>query len=170
MIMLQKDCKKRVAAFRILLVLFAAFSACGALYAPICYTAPKVECIDLEEDAIVAHWGYDCLSQYTRTLLEIGSLNSFDPSPEDRGQPTRFAPGRHAFVFTTTSPISDNLAWTLDGNMAVANANSPVCEPTAVEITWLEASSGNIAYACLALLVAAWLILMLAKIRRFLCR
>jgi hypothetical protein len=169
MTMLQKDCKKRVAAFKILLVLFAAFSACGALYAPICYTAPKVECIDLEEDVIVSHWGYDCLSQYTRTL-EIGSLNRFDPLPVDRGQPTRFAPGRHAFVFTTTSPISDNLTWTLDRHTAVANANSPVCEPTAVEITWLEASSGDIAYVCLALLVTAWLILMGVKIRRFLCR
>ena len=49
----------------------------------------------------------------------IGSANSFEPGPADRGQPTRFYPRRQQFVFRVQVPADwgdRDLVWTLTSN------------------------------------------------------
>ena len=58
-------------------------------------------------------------SNQTQTVdLPIGELNRFSPGPEDRGQPTRFEPGRSWGVFSVEVPgdFDGQLSWTLVAN------------------------------------------------------
>lgn len=51
--------------------------------------------------------------------IAIGADNRFSPGPEDRGQPTRFAPGRAWGIVSVQVPADfgdDRLTWTLSSN------------------------------------------------------
>jgi RHS repeat-associated protein len=54
-------------------------------------------------------------------------LNRFQPTPEDRGQPTSFDPGTVEVLFTVPFEEAE-LTWQLDGNGATVSAKSPRCE------------------------------------------
>jgi hypothetical protein len=59
-----------------------------------------------------AIWGYNNLAQAT-VPIPVGSNNSFNPAPQDRGQPTSYLAGRQFSVFTVDYPVNTNLVWTL---------------------------------------------------------
>ncbi len=65
-------------------------------------------------------------------IIPIGPSNRFDPTPDNRGQPTRFQPGRReaqvAIEFDGKA-----LAWELDGGASTANALLPKCTPGCVQ-------------------------------------
>jgi hypothetical protein len=97
---------------------------------------PLVTCVDLNTDGtITAHWGYT--NTWTNQVTvpvgnRPGQQNYFSPSPEDRGQPTKFQPGTHNNVFTVT--FSGTLTWYLDDangtpNSATASSSSTQCAP-----------------------------------------
>jgi uncharacterized repeat protein (TIGR01451 family) len=72
----------------------------------------------------VAYFGYNNPNSIPVTI-PVGTNNRFSPSPQDRGQPTVFQPGRHVDVFTVTFTGS-NLVWTLNGRTSTASANLAV--------------------------------------------
>jgi RHS repeat-associated protein len=59
--------------------------------------------------------------------VPVGPLNRFQPTPEDRGQPTSFDPGTVEELFTVPFEEAE-LTWQLDGNGATASEDSPRCE------------------------------------------
>jgi len=51
--------------------------------------------------------------------IPIGPNNSFEPGPQDRGQPTHFDTRRQSFVFRVTLPAdwgTKDLVWTVNHN------------------------------------------------------
>ncbi len=94
---------------------------------------PIAECVvPLAEDRFKAVFGYLSTSIAGDVIVPVGSSNRFDPAPENRGQPTRFQPGRReaqvAIEFDGKA-----LAWELDGGASTANAMLPQCTPECVE-------------------------------------
>jgi hypothetical protein len=91
---------------------------------------PKLECVfevPDKADTYIAVWGYENTAT-TPVEIPIGTDNRFDPAPEGRGQPTRFAVGRQTNVFTVTWN-GTNLSWRLDGTSNVtASRNSKKCD------------------------------------------
>lgn len=71
---------------------------------------PLVECVlDNKNGTYTAFFGYDNTNSVPVTI-PVGTNNRFSPSPENRGQPTTFAPGR--------TPVWPNAAFSVvfDGN------------------------------------------------------
>jgi len=86
-----------------------------------------LECIILDgEGGYVAVFGYSS-SESAPVELPIGKDNKFTTKPENRGQPTSFAPGRHQNVVKVESRGSA-LTWHLPGSNATANKNSKQCD------------------------------------------
>jgi hypothetical protein len=61
--------------------------------------------------------------------------NTFNPPPEDRGQPTEFEPGEHNNVFQVTFGRSQTITWVLQApgdcvHQVEASDCSPGCAPT----------------------------------------
>ena len=83
---------------------------------------PVIECVIVHDNGTyTASIGY--LSEYSYTVdLPAGTArNEFTPSPDDRGQPDKFKPGRNPHAFKVTVPTSVSLRWTLDGDTVVAH-------------------------------------------------
>jgi hypothetical protein len=105
--------------------------------APVLRVGPVLECVrDNGGGSFTAFFGYNNLSGAVQSI-PVGGANRFSPSPENRGQPTSFQPGRHANVFSVTWN-GDNLVWSLNlngqGGTSTANRNSTRCagqQPTA---------------------------------------
>jgi hypothetical protein len=86
-----------------------------------------LHCVDpVGPDSLVAFFGYRNDSG-REVKIDIGPDNKFIPSPEDRGQPMTFAPGkiRDAVGVRFKSSIS----WLLQGKIVTADATSPKCGP-----------------------------------------
>lgn len=84
-------------------------------------------------------------SNQTQTVdLPIGELNRFSPGPEDRGQPTRFEPGRSWGVFSVEVPgdFDSQLSWTLVANENPINIPFHLEAPYFVE-PFRDASNNN---------------------------
>lgn len=76
--------------------------------------------------------------------LPIGDLNRFSPGPEDRGQPTRFPPGRSWGVLTIQVPgdFEGGLTWTLTANDQPASIPVHLQPPYFIE-PLRDAANGN---------------------------
>jgi hypothetical protein len=88
---------------------------------------PMLHCVDpVGPDGFVAFFGYRNDSSKPATIT-VGTDNRFIPSPENRGQPTTFEPGkvRDAVGVFFTSSVS----WLLRGKLVTANASAPRCGP-----------------------------------------
>ncbi|MEO0552232.1 MAG: gliding motility-associated C-terminal domain-containing protein [Bacteroidota bacterium] len=75
--------------------------------------SPVLECVNYikESNSYVAHFGYENRNDKA-VVIPIGNENKFTPSPEDRGQPFFFEPGRHEDQFQVEFD-GNNLVWTL---------------------------------------------------------
>lgn len=90
--------------------------------------SPVLECVvNNGAGSYTAHWGYSNLGA-TVVSMPIGLANKFTPDPADRGQPTTFALGRRAFVFSTDFDGTP-LIWTLSGRTATASSNPALACP-----------------------------------------
>lgn len=84
-------------------------------------TPKRESVVDNGDGTFTAFFGYDSTYSTTQTI-PISTDNKFTPSPQDRGQPTSFLPGRQVNVFSVTWGGS-NLVWSLDGATATANSS-----------------------------------------------
>ena len=105
----------------------------GIVAAPVAGAAevvkPKLECVfevPDKADTYIGVWGYENTGS-AAVEIPIGTNNRFDPTPEGRGQPTRFAPGRQTNVFTVTWN-GTNLSWRINGDFVTASRNSKKCD------------------------------------------
>lgn len=89
---------------------------------------PVLECVrQLVDGTYAARFGYH--NDGTEPVVVLsGDKNRFVPAPANRGQPTRFEPGRHANVFEVEFDGSD-LVWSLNGRTSTANRSSTTCFP-----------------------------------------
>ena len=76
--------------------------------------------------------------------LPIGELNRFSPSPEDRGQPTHFPPGRAWGVLSIQVPgdFDGDLTWTLTANNRPASIPVHLRPPYFIE-PFKDAANAN---------------------------
>jgi hypothetical protein len=87
---------------------------------------PVVDCVDkIRHGTFLAFFGYrnDGLRDVE---IPVGSNNSVNPTPADRGQPTLFRAGGVANAFSTE--FKDSATWSLQGKHATADRSSPRCE------------------------------------------
>ena len=84
-------------------------------------------------------WGYDNETGAVKTF-NVGDQNRFVPVPNDRGQPTTFATGRHDNVLVVPWNGNDTLRYHLD-NGTVNAALTPACANNPVPITGSGLSS-----------------------------
>lgn len=89
---------------------------------------PVLQCVfaDTKAGTYIAVWGYTNTTGAAATIA-VGADNRFDPTPQGRGQPTKFDVGTQSNVFTTTWD-GTNLSWKLSGNSETASRNSKACE------------------------------------------
>jgi hypothetical protein len=73
-----------------------------------------------------AFWSYDNPNSVA-VSIPVGTRNRFAPLPQNRLQPTRFAPGKHRFVLVTLQLSTQSLVWTLDGRSATSDSASASC-------------------------------------------
>lgn len=104
-----------------LAVLAAPAGAVGAI-------KPVLQCVfaDTKAGTYIAVWGYTNTTGAAATVA-VGGDNRFDPTPQDRGQPTKFEVGTQTNVFTTTWD-GTNLTWRINGTTETASRNSKACE------------------------------------------
>ncbi len=111
---------------------------------------PVLECVvENGPGDFTARFGY--LNENGETVgIPVGGDNKFSPDPQDRGQPTDFAPGRVVEAFGVDFDGS-NLVWTLTGpdgsrRTATASSGSTRCagepEPEA-RVLYLSSSTGG---------------------------
>uniref|UniRef100_A0A832G1G7 IPT/TIG domain-containing protein n=1 Tax=Ignavibacterium album TaxID=591197 RepID=A0A832G1G7_9BACT len=87
---------------------------------------PVLECVKNNGDGTyTAFFGYKNDNNVS-VYIPVGNKNKFTPTPQDRGQPRVFEPGRHYKVFTVNFNGS-NLVWTLNGRTSTASSNSEPC-------------------------------------------
>src|SRR6185295_12774993 len=79
-----------------------------------------------------AVFGYLSTSKVGNLTVPIGTSNRIVPSPDSRGQPQVFIPGRHEAQFAV-EVNGRSLAWELDGKVATANVLLPTCTPACVQ-------------------------------------
>lgn len=91
---------------------------------------PILECVyDNGDGSYTAYFGYDNENDYN-VAIPVGSDNRFTPSPQGRGQPSLFEPGRTPEYPDAAFGVDfdgSSLAWTLDGGTAEASSNSAPC-------------------------------------------
>jgi hypothetical protein len=91
---------------------------------------PILECVvENGPGDFTAHFGYLSHNSVPVTI-PIGADNKFTPSPQDRGQPTLFDPGRTPFYPDSAFQVDfdgSNLVWTLDGRTSTASSGSTRC-------------------------------------------
>ena len=101
---------------------------------------PKLECVEyVGGGKFIAYFGYK--NPNNKSIeIPIGTRNYFKPDPQNRGQPTNFAPGRTPDYPDAAFEVLfelDNLTWNLDGNSVMASSSSEPCEmpstPTATQ-------------------------------------
>lgn len=93
---------------------------------PPAHVEPVVDCVDkIHHGKFLAFFGYrhDGLRDVE---IPVGSNNSVNPPPVDRGQPTLFRAGGVANAFSTE--FKDSATWSLQGKEATADRSSPRCK------------------------------------------
>jgi hypothetical protein len=88
---------------------------------------PVLECVAQQGNEYRAYFGYQNDSSVS-VHIPVGPRNKFTPAPQDRAQPTLFAPGRQQRVFSVVFSGA-NLVWSLDGRTSTASRNSKRCAP-----------------------------------------
>ncbi len=131
---------------------------------PTCHVTPIVECIDLKDDIVFAHWGYR--SSYEGNI-PIGEDNKFTTGTENQGQPTIFKLGRHRNLFVTSFELGESSTWKVRGRQATANAFSPECEPNSVVLKDLKTNEQNELFLLLICIFLSISILLLLRGRKF---
>jgi hypothetical protein len=129
--------RRFAATLGLLVVPAVAFALAPAAVASATDVTPIVECVfhDTGTGQYNAAFGYNNTSSLKTTFTyPIGSLNSFSPSPQDRGQPTTFTYGLHDNVFAATWNGSGSLTWTLNGRSVSATTASTACKTNPVPI------------------------------------
>jgi hypothetical protein len=88
--------------------------------------SPVLECVIAQgAGRFTAVFGYKNPNADAVTI-PVGKQNRFHPSPESRGQPTTFQPGRREGAFKTQFQGSQ-LVWVLGGQTATASSESKRC-------------------------------------------
>jgi hypothetical protein len=97
---------------------------------------PILECVfkDAGTGQYNSLWGYDNSTGHDDPK-PVGSLNSFSPTPENRGQPTVILQGTHHNAFVVTWNGSGSLTWNLDSRSATATKSSTACGSNPVPMT-----------------------------------
>ena len=72
-----------------------------------------------------ATFGYESATAQT-VVVAASASNGFQPTPVDRGQPTRFDPGLHAHAFSVRFD-GNALTWKLGTRTVTATSSSPSC-------------------------------------------
>jgi hypothetical protein len=93
---------------------------------------PILECVVYKGGGMwEAYFGYRNPSTETQ-VIPVGDRNYFKPEPEDRGQPTKFFPGRSSsypdFVFSVEFEENAVLTWHLTGYSVEASRHSDYCD------------------------------------------
>jgi hypothetical protein len=102
--------------------------------------SPVLECVITNGDGTyTAVYGYNNPSG-SSVLVPVGSTNRFTPAPNDRSQPTVFAPGRHVGVLNVT--FTGTITWVLTGRSSTASATSTPCRS---QCPWNGTPSGPVA-------------------------
>jgi hypothetical protein len=95
-----------------------------------------LECIQENEDgSITAFFGYKNRNSFP-VEIPIGDENKFLPDPVDRGQPTKFEPGRSPLYPNASFQVvfgGESITWSLDGVSVTASGTSNHCVPTVPE-------------------------------------
>jgi len=96
--------------------------------------SPVLECvIDNGDSTYTAYFGYNNPNPYS-VIIPVGSVypeNKFNPSPEDRGQPSTFLPGRTPYYPNAAFNVvfdGSNLVWSLNGKTSTASSGSTKCD------------------------------------------
>ncbi|MFP4438514.1 MAG: hypothetical protein ACLFVO_14825 [Chloroflexaceae bacterium] len=87
---------------------------------------PILDCVyDNGDGTFTAFFGYSNPNSFA-VDIPIGTNNYFSPDPIDRGQPTRFDPGRSPWgqSFNVTWDGQSNLVWTLQNRTATASSTN----------------------------------------------
>ena len=87
--------------------------------------SPVLECVTENNGTYTAYFGYSNPNASTVTL-NVGADNKFSPPPQDRGQPTKFYPGRYRNIVKVTFD-GNALVWKLTSSTATASRNSKRC-------------------------------------------
>ena len=105
----------------------AAAIDCTPMGEPACRTlTPIVECVWVETNGTrTVVWGYDNPSDMV-LHIDIGAKNGMSPGADGQGQPTEFAVGRHANVFTT-NVTGTSASWRLGNNTASLSGSTAAC-------------------------------------------
>jgi hypothetical protein len=93
---------------------------------------PILECVVYKGGGMwEAYFGYMNPSTETQ-YIPVGDRNYFKPEPKDRGQPTKFLPGRSAsypdFVFSVEFEENAVITWHLTGTSVEASRHSNYCD------------------------------------------
>jgi hypothetical protein len=106
---------------------------------------PSVTCVDIDAASGLAHATFGYVSTFTSPVtIGVGPSNLFAPGASFRGQPDTFLPGRHPEAVVVSFASASQIAWSLDGQTATANAaNAPACG----SLRWRGAWTGETAYA-----------------------
>jgi len=87
---------------------------------------PLVDCVrNNGGNSYTAFFGYEN-NNSAPVFIPVGAENQFTKSPEDRGQPAIFLPGRNSNVFSIDFD-GRNIVWYLNGIKVTASKNSPSC-------------------------------------------
>jgi hypothetical protein len=78
----------------------------------------------LSSESVAVYFGYVNTDTLALTI-QYGSYNFMLPSPNYRGQPFLFQPGRHRSVWADTIPVNASIEWRVDGNIASIQATLP---------------------------------------------
>lgn len=99
------------------------YSVVSSLPQPI---TPLVECVKNNGGgSYTARFGYR--NDNTKSVfVPVGTNNKFSPTPENRGQPTIFLPGRNYQVFSVNFD-GKNLVWNIFSKKVTASKNSTPC-------------------------------------------
>lgn len=94
---------------------------------------PLIECQGYESGELRALSGYQNPNPF-EVKIGLGSLNFFNPSPIDKGQPTLFKTGlnRGSFEVVLTDPATP-LVWDLNGQKVTASTGLPVCSGECID-------------------------------------
>ena len=97
----------------------------------------------LSAESAVVYFGYVNTDTFERTI-QYGTYNFFLPSPNFRGQPFNFQPGRHKRVWADTLAVGTSVEWRLDGNIeSLAIALPAAADPDTTGAILNVRSSGD---------------------------
>jgi len=128
---------KKILILLVIAFIFGNIFVVNAATTPQCITnaciKPILECVTKNSNNTYTAWfGYENDNTVNITIA-VGTKNGFSPTPQNRGQPTTFLPGRQIKVFSFTFS-SGNQVWTLTGpdnqtRTSTASPSSPSCTP-----------------------------------------